>query len=959
MWKLIDSKKLDVLKMTQDNLEATQKNNQLLAEFLAEQLSRKTPQEEFAEKIDILKLTQNNLDAVQKSNLQATELLKEGIADKDEIIKQTQTSNQQMIDIVKEELSDKMQILKQTQDNLDAIQKSNSQATELLKDGIADKDEIIKQTQISNQQMIDIVKEELSDKMQILKQTQDNLDAIQKNNQQLVEISKEEFTDKIDVLKMTQENLDATQKNNQLLTGILLSQLTANNQEVPQKTPEEIKKEQRKAAYALNLCTVSVSQIIDYNDIYFLDREYDAILNNLNLEKMPKDEALLRILKQLLDVITFFRIQEGERKMMEKEYAQKIKNAIWSAVPNPAVLVTGGNPAMIVASLVSQVGIGYMNYRKEKAQINQEKERKEWELQRSAMEQFNGLRRELFDTAWRLADEYDFPDELRITERQITQYNNILLDTNDLRRYERLEYIQKKFEAYPPFLYNIGNAASAVYHDKKYPEEIRKEYKKKAIEHFNEFFENTKENILREDQLVASCALEKFALIEDKAEKIELLQRAEKSSGNALDVLQICAFSYLDIGEFDKAANLFNMLVNEGYNEKLNAQVLSKIYVSKVIENKGDSEKKYRNEYSKLASRTMYGDCLYPLPSHRLISDEGLNNKFILKQRDSLKRNYSDVVGKYIFNCQAKYNAICKQSGNITSEMAVLIKSMAEAFEFLLQDVYAKNSFMDAIKKIIEDKDCPFKRMLENGDERINGTSSVSFDEFFKEPLEKLPGMISSKILGMESMSHISKYESTLNDFVLKYNIALSDDSAKENFNTEMNSIDEIFGDEYLQNVRNSQKVDRFVALMNNKNYNEDELLKKKSEKDELIIRGEMNFVSFINDHKKLNKSDINKDTIFAILRSDRNPLLIFTTDSLVMVKQHSLKKPIKIEYTDVTSDSQGKKLYFSDNDYDNENVDLEKLFEMIKDFAELTNSYNKADAKSLATQIKKRIINA
>ena len=51
MWKLIDSKKIDVLKMTQDNLEATQKNNQLLAEFLEAQLSKKTPQEEFAEKI--------------------------------------------------------------------------------------------------------------------------------------------------------------------------------------------------------------------------------------------------------------------------------------------------------------------------------------------------------------------------------------------------------------------------------------------------------------------------------------------------------------------------------------------------------------------------------------------------------------------------------------------------------------------------------------------------------------------------------------------------------------------------------------------------------------------------------------------------------------------------------------------------------------------------------------------
>ena len=168
--------------------------------------------------------------------------------------------------------------------------------------------------------------------------------------------------------------------------------------------------EKLKAAYALNMCTVSVSQIVDYNDLYVLEQEYDAILNNLNLKQMPKDEALLRIISELLNTITFFRIQEGDKKLMEKEYAQRMKDAIWSAVPNPSVIVASGNPISIAISLASQVGIGYMNYRKEKAKISLDKERKEWELQRSAMEQFNGLRRELFDTAWRLAEKYKFPD---------------------------------------------------------------------------------------------------------------------------------------------------------------------------------------------------------------------------------------------------------------------------------------------------------------------------------------------------------------------------------------------------------------------------------------------------------------------------------------------------------------------------------------------------------------------
>ena len=213
------------------------------------------------------------------------------------------------------------------------------------------------------------------------------------------------------------------------------------------------------------MCTVSVSQIIDYADVNILEQEYETILNNLNLENIPKDEALLNILKQLLDTITFFRIQEGDKERIEKEYQQKMKNAIWSAVPNFGVIITGGGkprPWNIAASIASQVGIGYMNYRKAKADNLLEKEEKEWQLQRSAIEQLNGLRRELFDASWRLADRYQFPDAYRLTEKQIAQYNRILMDADDVRKYERLEAVQEYFAAYPPFWYYFGHAANSI-----------------------------------------------------------------------------------------------------------------------------------------------------------------------------------------------------------------------------------------------------------------------------------------------------------------------------------------------------------------------------------------------------------------------------------------------------------------------------------------------------------------
>ena len=173
-----------------------------------------------------------------------------------------------------------------------------------------------------------------------------------------------------------------------------------------------------KAAYALNMCTVSVSQIIDYNDEYILEQEYEAILNNLNLEQIPKDEALLDILVKLLNVITFFRIDKLKKERIEKKYQRQVKNAIWSAIPNIAVIVSG-NPVSIAQSLATQVGIGYMNYRKEKANALVAKEDAEFELRITLMEQINALRRELFTTAWRLADEYEFPDRYRLTESSI------------------------------------------------------------------------------------------------------------------------------------------------------------------------------------------------------------------------------------------------------------------------------------------------------------------------------------------------------------------------------------------------------------------------------------------------------------------------------------------------------------------------------------------------------------
>lgn len=418
-----------------------------------------------------------------------------------------------------------------------------------------------------------------------------------------------------------------------------------------------------RAAYALNMCTVSVSQIIDYNDEYILEQEYDAILNNLNLENIPKDEALLKILTELLNTITFFRIQEIRKSQLENDYQQRMKNAIWSAIPNLSVVVSGSPVAMAMA-LATQVGIGYMNYRKEKANILSNKEKNENELQITAIEQFNALQRELFTTAWKLADKYGFPDDLRLTEKQIKQYNKILLDQDEYRKYARLEAIQEKFMAYPPFWYHFAHTALSITVSTN-DQHVKDNYIKKAHMHFEQYQVLNKFNLLREDQVSASANLEYVELLflDDNPdyEKINnLIDDAVKKAGNTFDILQMCALAYLRSGASDSASKLLKILVNEDYNAIANAKILSRLYVSEAIgTQKSVAREEVYSNYKILETRVdpVY---LYPMPSYVGENDQEkqLEYEFISKQKAMLKKAYRLSLDAFAKQNNIEFNAV-------------------------------------------------------------------------------------------------------------------------------------------------------------------------------------------------------------------------------------------------------------------------------------------------------------
>ena len=500
--------------------------------------------------------------------------------------------------------------------------------------------------------------------------------------------------------------------------------------------------DQLKAAYALNLCTVSVSQIVDYKDLNVLEQEYELILNNLNLHNMPKDQALLHILRQILDTVTFFRIYEGDKMMLEKKYQQKIKNAIWNAIPSFA-LVAFGDPYTFAMSMIASVGMGYMNYRKEKANILTEREEQEWTLQRSAIEQFNALRRELFDTAWRLSDSYEFDDKYRLTESQISQYNSILIDSISLRKYERLDSIKDNFEAYPPFWYYLANAAMDVVNVYKnetaFGDNISaiNKYTQLAEQNYQKYLDKDID-LLRNNYIRSACDLEYAALLLDSLPRIEenekklrlykinyLIDDAIKHCGSKLDILQIASIYYLKINKAEEATKHLRKLVIENYNTKTNSQLLSFIYLQETV---FDTNKFIPNtlKYKELVQFTDRTNLIPWVDSEKELTKEHLRNineLFLNNQKDQLYSYFEAIVNTIFHKEIISYN---KELYN---------RHYMDVNDAFFEDTIDARKERDEEYKKLYSREDEWKRFIS---ELSGNTIRISLDEHINRLLRKL-----------------------------------------------------------------------------------------------------------------------------------------------------------------------------------------------------------------------------
>lgn len=132
----------------------------------------------------------------------------------------------------------------------------------------------------------------------------------------------------------------------------------------------------------------------------------------------------------------------------------------------------------------------------------------------------------------------------------------------------------------------MGSTANSIYRseDLDISDSTRTMYKGHAIECFEHYRKLNKFNLLRQDAITSAWALEYIDLLDlndenDREKAKELLEEAEAHAGTAKDVLELCAYAALNLGNYDDAIKLFKFLVNNDYNLEINARILSALLI--------------------------------------------------------------------------------------------------------------------------------------------------------------------------------------------------------------------------------------------------------------------------------------------------------------------------------------------------------------------------------------------
>lgn len=153
---------------------------------------------------------------------------------------------------------------------------------------------------------------------------------------------------------------------------------------------------------SLNQIAVSLTHILTYNHKVVLDQDYNTIINDLNLSKIP-DADIISLLQELMDLLTSSKIQEHERAYLSRSYEKNVQEELRRRL-RKRVLETDllFNHYMRVLSAIVNAGSFYFNYRGRMDDYKKEREEAAWKIEAATLQGLNNLYKNLLKYSWHL-----------------------------------------------------------------------------------------------------------------------------------------------------------------------------------------------------------------------------------------------------------------------------------------------------------------------------------------------------------------------------------------------------------------------------------------------------------------------------------------------------------------------------------------------------------------------------
>jgi TPR repeat protein len=205
------------------------------------------------------------------------------------------------------------------------------------------------------------------------------------------------------------------------------------------------------------MAIASVHRITAAADRIVLDQEYKNIINNLNLGNIEDDAELKELYKDLLEVIGNKTLRQEESERATAEHDKREKNRFVKLLSGARA--SAGSPWTFIGGLLADGATAYFGA----SQIRKPGDEPGdalWKMERSNIEDCAALQRRLLDSSWTLLRRYNLPDEYRLTQNDLEDFDKAVRENDPAKKTRMFRALEPNFKTYAPFWYYY--AASAL-----------------------------------------------------------------------------------------------------------------------------------------------------------------------------------------------------------------------------------------------------------------------------------------------------------------------------------------------------------------------------------------------------------------------------------------------------------------------------------------------------------------